>query len=114
MNVLLANVSYLCYIDYMNKKLEKEDNKLLKSKARRFRKEVSMLQKMLIDLQNRELQVKDEAHKELMAMLKELADFRKSLRQLLEENGIPSNPGWTEQNIVDAFKSLLSKKRKKK
>ena len=38
------------------------------------------------------------------------AKFRQDLRQVLYENGVPSNPGWTEDNIVQAFRQLLELK----
>lgn len=34
--------------------------------------------------------------------------FRQNLRQLLYENGVRSNPGWTEDDIVRAFRGLLN------
>ena len=34
--------------------------------------------------------------------------FRQDLRQILYENGMLSNPGWTEENIIHAFRKLLS------
>ena len=38
------------------------------------------------------------------------AKFRQDLRQILYENGVPSNPGWTEDDIVRAFRQLLELK----
>lgn len=35
--------------------------------------------------------------------------FRKELRQLLNDCGVKSNPGWSEEDIVQAFKGLLKK-----
>jgi hypothetical protein len=40
-----------------------------------------------------------------------LVTFRQDLRQLLYEHGVMSNPGWTETDIVDAFRKLLQKKK---
>jgi hypothetical protein len=34
--------------------------------------------------------------------------FRQDLRQLLYSCGVLTNPGWTENNIVDAFRKLLN------
>jgi hypothetical protein len=34
--------------------------------------------------------------------------FRQDLRQILYENGMRSNPGWTEDDIIRAFRKLLS------
>ena len=38
------------------------------------------------------------------------ATFRQDLRQILADNGVPSNPGWTEDDIVRAFRQLLELK----
>jgi hypothetical protein len=38
------------------------------------------------------------------------AKFRQDLRQILYENGVPSNPGWTEDDIVRAIRQLLELK----
>jgi len=38
------------------------------------------------------------------------AKFRQDLRQILADNGVPSNPGWTEDDIVRAFRQLLELK----
>ena len=35
--------------------------------------------------------------------------FRQDLRQLLHEHGVASNPGWTEDDIVLAFRKLLDR-----
>ena len=37
--------------------------------------------------------------------------FRQDLRQLLADNGVPSNPGCTEDDIVRAFRQLLETKK---
>jgi hypothetical protein len=37
-----------------------------------------------------------------------LVAFRRDLRQLLHDNGIGSNPGWTEADIIDAFRKELT------
>lgn len=41
-----------------------------------------------------------------------LVQFRRDLRQLLFEHGVFSNPGWSEEDIVDAFRQLLISKNK--
>jgi hypothetical protein len=33
--------------------------------------------------------------------------FRREIRQALHEKGIRSNPGWSDQNVIDAIRSLL-------
>lgn len=38
------------------------------------------------------------------------AKFRRDLRQLLYEYGVRSNPGWTEENIVQALRKILEAK----
>ena len=48
----------------------------------------------------------DEFYHQLMH---DFVKFRQDLRQILYENGVMSNPGWTEDDIVRAFRSLLSK-----
>ena len=37
--------------------------------------------------------------------------FRHDLRQLLWEVGIGSNPGWTEDDIVNAFRKIIKKRK---
>lgn len=39
-----------------------------------------------------------------------LVKFRRDLCQVLADNGVPSNPGWTEDDIVRAFRQLLELK----
>ena len=42
-----------------------------------------------------------------MDMMQAFSRFRQDLRQVLADNNVPSNPGWTEDDIVRAFKQLL-------
>jgi hypothetical protein len=42
-----------------------------------------------------------------MVQLSEFAAFRQQLRALLAQVDVPSNPGWTENDIVNAFRELL-------
>jgi len=35
------------------------------------------------------------------------AEFRMNLRQILHDHGIPSNPGWSEDDILQAIKTLI-------
>lgn len=39
--------------------------------------------------------------------LVEFGRFRNQLRQILTNNGVDSNPGWTEDDITMAFATLL-------
>jgi hypothetical protein len=34
--------------------------------------------------------------------------LRQDLRQLLSDHGVPSNPGWTDDDIVRSFRELLT------
>lgn len=36
--------------------------------------------------------------------------FRRALRDLLGKHGVPSNPGWSELDIIDGFKTLLDQR----
>ena len=45
----------------------------------------------------------------IKALGESFAQFRRELRQLLMEHGVASNPGWSEHNIVEAFRDLLRK-----
>lgn len=38
---------------------------------------------------------------------RDLVALRQGLRQLLAENGVGSNPGWTTDDILKAFRGLL-------
>lgn len=40
-------------------------------------------------------------------LMRSFVKFRQELRQLLADNGVASNPGWTEDDIVNAFRQLL-------
>lgn len=40
-------------------------------------------------------------------VMAEFASFRRSLRQLLWDFGVPNNPGWTESDIVEAIRTLV-------
>lgn len=51
---------------------------------------------------------------ELDSIMSAWVKFRQALRQVLYYNGIPSNPGWTEDCIVDAFSKALAKIPKRK
>jgi hypothetical protein len=41
-----------------------------------------------------------------------LVKFRRDLCQLLFEHGVPSNPCWSEEDIVRAFRQLLELNKK--
>lgn len=45
-------------------------------------------------------------------LMHSFAQFRQDLRQILYEHGVLSNPGWTEEDIVRAFRQLLQDKDK--
>ena len=45
-------------------------------------------------------------------LMRSFVKFRQDLRQILFENGVPTNPGWTEDDIVLAFRNLLESKQK--
>lgn len=40
---------------------------------------------------------------------KNYGEFRGELRQILADNDLRSHPGWTDQEIVDAFNELIGK-----
>jgi hypothetical protein len=44
---------------------------------------------------------------EQLNILKQWGAFRHEIRQILTQLGVPSNPCWTEQNILDALKDLF-------
>ena len=44
---------------------------------------------------------------EITMLMSEWTKFRREMRQILHENGIRTNPGWTEKNIVDAMRELI-------
>jgi len=52
---------------------------------------------------NEELKIK------IMEITRYWTNSRRELRQILYENGVNSNPGWTEEDILNGFKTLLYK-----
>jgi len=46
--------------------------------------------------------------------IKAFTKFRQELRQLLADNGVPSNPGWSENDIINALRGLLNKGSKRR
>lgn len=40
-------------------------------------------------------------------ILREWGAFRRAIRQLLHEQGVRSNPGWTEHDILDALRKMV-------
>lgn len=44
---------------------------------------------------------------EMHSIITEWGKFRHDLRQLLHENGVRSNPAWSEHNIVETFRNEI-------
>ena len=42
---------------------------------------------------------------------KPFAEFRRDIRNLLGKNGIPSNPGWTENDIIRGIEEAIKQAR---
>ena len=40
-------------------------------------------------------------------ILKAWGKFRQEIRQILHENGIRSNPGWSDQNVIDGLREMV-------
>lgn len=48
------------------------------------------------------------------SFMRAYAEFRRKLRTLLWEHGNPNNLGWTDEEIVQAFRQLLKDKQERK
>lgn len=51
----------------------------------------------------------DSLRTEVDGVIKQWAAFRQEVRQILHENGVRSNPGWTEENIIFALRELIGR-----
>lgn len=73
------------------------------SSARRWAAEMQEVISETIEI--REVEVPTEPD----LILKAFGELRRELRQLLHDNGVRSNPGWTDESIVDALRKMITK-----